>query len=169
MFAELRSATRGLWRWRGSAVAIVTLTIGIGAATSLYSLARVFVADMAGVPALDRVARIYAASPALRVERAPVALQEFDTTLSRSTTFAAMGAYAATDATVGREPDARPIIAGYASPGFFTTMGVAPIEGRAFSSADVTAAEPVVIVSHGPVRARKLPTSCQSDPIDFQP
>ena len=129
-------------------MAIVTLAIGIGAATSLYSLARVFVADMAGVPALDRVARIYAASPALRVERAPVALQEFDTTLSRSTTFAAMGAYAAADATVGREPDARPIIAGYASPGFFTTMGVAPIEGRAFSSADVTATEPVVIVSH---------------------
>jgi predicted permease len=147
MFAELRSATRGLRRWRGAAVAIVTLTVGIGATTSLYALARVLVADMPGVPELDRVGRIYAASPALGVERAPVALQEFDSLLSRSTSFAAIGAYAAADAMAGREPDARAIVAGYASPGFFKAMGVAPIEGRVFSSADLAGAEPLVIVS----------------------
>jgi predicted permease len=147
MLSELRSATRGLVKWRGAVVAALTLAIGIGTTTGLYALVRVLLADMPGVPDLDRLGRVYASSQALGVERSPVALNEFDSTLSSATSFSAIGAYSAADAVLGAGPDARPAIAGYASPAFFTAMGVLPAEGRLFTAADVTDSPNPVILS----------------------
>src|SRR5262245_39596947 len=101
MFSEFRSATRGLRRWRGSAVAVLTLAIGIGTTTGLAALTRILLADLPGVPELHRLARIYAASPSLGVDRSRVALSEFDGTLSTATSFSAIGGYADEDALVG--------------------------------------------------------------------
>lgn len=147
MFAPLRSATRGLLRWRaGAVVAWLTLAVGIGTTTALYTLVQVMLADLPGVPDLARVGRIYAASPALGVERGRVALAEFDAALSKATSFRAVGAYADEDAVFGSGTDARPVIAGYASPAFFTALGVPPAAGRTFTAADLSG-PPVVVVS----------------------
>jgi putative ABC transport system permease protein len=147
MFAQLRSATRGLLKWRGGLiVAVLTLAIGIGTTTGLYALVRVMLAELPGVPELDRVGRIYATSPELRVDRGRIALGEFDSPLSKAASFQAIGAYADEDAVVGSGPDARPVIAGYASPAFFTAMGVPPAAGRVFTAADLNG-PPVVVVS----------------------
>ena len=128
-------------------VAVLTLAIGIGTTTGLYALVRVMLADLPGVPDLHRVGRIYAASPTLGVERGRIALAEFDRLLSKATSFQAVGAYADEDAVVGSGPDARPAIAGYASPAFFTAMGVPPAVGRVFTAADLSG-PPVAVVSH---------------------
>jgi predicted permease len=147
MFSEVRSAARGLLRWRGGAVvAGLTLAIGIGTTTALYSLVRVMLADLPGVPELARVGRVYATSPSLGVERGRIALGEFDSALSTATSFRAIGAYADEDAVVGAGVDARPVVAGYASPGFFAAMSVPPAAGRLFTSADLSG-PPVVVVS----------------------
>jgi predicted permease len=147
MLSELRSATRGLVKWRGAVVAALTLAIGIGTTTGLYALVRVLLADMPGVPDLDRLGRVYASSRALGVERSQVALNEFDSTLSSATSFSAIGAYSAADVLLGTGPDVRPAIAGYASPAFFSAMGVPPAEGRVFTAADVTDSHNPVILS----------------------
>jgi putative ABC transport system permease protein len=147
MLPEFRSATRGLRTWRGSVIAALTLAIGIGTATGLAAVARVLLADMRGVPDLHHVARIYAASPSLGVDRSRVALGELDATLTKATSFSAVGGYADEDALLGSGPDATPIVAGYASPGFFTAMGVPPAAGRVFSGGDLSGA-PVVVLSH---------------------
>jgi len=148
MYSEFRFAARALARWRGGAVAAaLTLAIGIGTATALSAVVRVLLADLPGVSDLDRLGRVYAANPGLRVERSPVALHEFDSTLSRATSFAAIGAYSDQDATIGAGDDVRPVIAGYASPGFFAAMGVPPSEGRVFTRADLDPAQPVAMVS----------------------
>jgi putative ABC transport system permease protein len=147
MLSEFRSAARGLARWRGGViVAGLTLAIGIGTTTALYSLVRVTLANLPGVPDLSRVGRVYATSRLLGVERGRVALGEFDAALSKATSFRAIGAYADEDAVVGTGPDARPVIAGYASPGFFAAMAVPPAAGRVFTAADLTG-PPVVVVS----------------------
>jgi putative ABC transport system permease protein len=127
-------------------VAALTLAIGIGTTTGLYTLARVLLADMPGVPRLDRLGRVYASSRDLGVERSLVALSEFDSTLTNARAFSAIGAYSEVDAMLGRGQDVRPAIAGYASPAFFTALGVQPIEGRAFTAADVTEAHSPVIL-----------------------
>jgi predicted permease len=148
MLSELRSAIRSLVRWRGGAVvAALTLAVGIGTTTGLYALVRLMLVDMPGVPRLDRVARVYASSQALGVERSRVALPEFDSTLTNTASFSAIGAYADVDAMLGTGQDVRPVIAGYASPAFFTAMGVPPIEGRVFSPADIADTRHPVILS----------------------
>lgn len=148
MITDLKQSIRAIARWRwGAVTAILILAIGIGTATGLYALVRVMVADLKGVPELQRLGRVYASSASLGVERSPVTLNEFDTTLSRATSFAAIGAYAETDATIGSAADARAINAGIASPSFFTAMGVPPAEGRVFVQADLDSAQPVVILS----------------------
>jgi putative ABC transport system permease protein len=148
MLSELRFATRGLLRWRwGAVVAVVTLAIGIAATTGLYALVQVILPDLPGVPDLDRLGRVYASSQALGVERSPVALNEFDASLSKATSFAAIGAYAESDATIGSGRDVQPAVAGFATPGFFSALGVAPAAGRVFAASDVEAARPVVILS----------------------
>ena len=146
MFSEFRSATRGLRRWRASAVAVLTLAAGIGTATALYSVARVLLADLPGVPALEQVGRLYAANDTLGVERGRIALTEVDARLTSAGAFQAMGAYADEDALVGTGPGARQVIAGYASPGFFAAMGVPPAAGRVFAAGDSTGA-PIVVLS----------------------
>jgi len=146
MFSQVRFATRGLVRWRGGALAaVVTLAIGIGAATGLYGLVQVILPGLPGVPDVDRLGRIYASSQDLAVERSPVAINEFDDTLSKARSFAAISAYAEADAAIGTGADVQPAIAGYASPAFFTAMGVPPAAGRAFTAADL--GQPVAIVS----------------------
>ena len=159
MFAEFRFAARTLARWRGGfAVAVATLALGIGTATSLYSLVPAMLVQFPGIPATEQVARLYAASPVMAVERAPVALHEFDSELSTTASFAAAGAYAAVDATVGATPDALPVRAAYASPGFFTALAVPPTLGRTFTEADLQASQPVIVVSHA-FWTRHFPTA----------
>jgi putative ABC transport system permease protein len=149
VITDLKQSIRAIARWRwGAVTAILTLAIGIGTTTGLYALGRVLVAGLPGVPDVQQLARVYASSLSLGVERSPVALHEFDTTLSRATSFAAIGAYAETDATIGSAPDARGIRAGMASPSFFTAMGVPPVEGRVFVPADLDSSQPVVVLSH---------------------
>jgi putative ABC transport system permease protein len=148
MLSEARSATRGLRRWRGSVVAMLTLAVGIGTTTALYALVRVVLPGLPGVPRVERVARIYAANPTLGIERSPVALNEYDTALSKASSFKAIGAYADEDATLGTGFDARRVVAGYASPGFFDVLGVPPVDGRVFTAGDLSG-PPVVILSQG--------------------
>ena len=150
MFTEFRFAARALSRWGiGALAAMLTLSIGIGTTTAVYALTRVMVADLPGVPDIDRLARVYAASPALGVERAPVALSDVDSTLSHFTSFAAIGAYQQETVTIGSGAAERNVTGGYATPAFFTAMGVSPVAGRLFTSADLDAGHPVAILSDG--------------------
>jgi predicted permease len=148
VWSEFRFAARALARWRGGlAGAILTLAVGTGTATSLYAVARVMLADFPAVPELDRLARVYAENRDLGVARAEVALGEFDDTLSRATSFAAIGAYAQVEVTIRSGAGEQRLTAGYASPAFFRVMGVPAAAGRTFTAADLDAAQPGVILS----------------------
>jgi predicted permease len=127
---------------------VLTLAIGVGATTGLYALVRVLLADMPGVPALDRLARVYAANEALGVDRSQVALSEFDSSLSHATSFSAIGAYSEADAMLGTGDNVRPVIAGYASPAFFASLAVPPAEGRVFETPDTNDDRRSVILSY---------------------
>lgn len=148
MINDVRQAMRSLLHWRGGfAIAVLTLAVGIGTTTSLFALARLMLADFTGVPDLDRVARVYASSPTLGVERSPIPLSEFDATLSRASSFAAIGAYAQSDGMIGSAAYARRIDLGYASPAFFAAMAVPVSIGRVFTPTDLESSRPVAVLS----------------------
>lgn len=137
MWADIRVAVRVLARWRlGALAAILTLAIGIATTTALAAVARLMVPAFPGVPDIARLARIHASAPGASTERAQVTLDDFDSKLARATSFESIGAYAQTAATIGSQADARPVVAAYASPGFFSAIGVSPYAGRWFSTAD---------------------------------
>lgn len=155
VLTEFRFAARSLARWRGGAVvAIVTLSLSIGATTALYAFLRVMVPGLPGVRDIGRLGRVYSSSPSLGIERSMVALSDFNTALSKASSFSAMGPYASQDATVGTVPNDRIMTVGDASPGFFQAMGVRPVEGRLFTAADVNSDAPVAIVSQAFWRAQ---------------
>jgi MacB-like protein len=70
-------------------------------------------------------------------------------TLSHFTSFAAIGAYQQETVAIGSGVAERNVTGGYATPAFFTAMGVPPAAGRLFTSADLDAGHPVAIVSDG--------------------
>ncbi|HEX6463819.1 MAG TPA: ABC transporter permease [Vicinamibacterales bacterium] len=147
--SEFRFATRSLLRWRGRAVVVwLALAIAVGTTTGLYALVRVLLPGMPGVPELDRLARVYASSDALGVERSLVALNEFDSSLSNAKSFSAIGAYSDADVMLGTGDNLRPMIAGYASPAFFAAMAVPPVEGRVFTISDLDGDLRPVILSY---------------------
>ena len=122
------------------------LAAGIGTTIALYAVVRALLPGLPGVPAPERVGRIYASNAALGVERGRIALNELDAVQTSAAAFDAIGGYADEDAIVGSGPHARPAIAGYASPAFFRAMAVPPAAGRVFSAADPAGA-PVVVLS----------------------
>ncbi|HEX5473780.1 MAG TPA: ABC transporter permease [Vicinamibacterales bacterium] len=148
MLREFRFAARALGRGRlGTVVAVLTVAIAIGASTALLALLQAVLTGFPGVPEHDRVARVYAASRSLGVERGPVTLNEFDTTLTQASSFGAMGAYTQDDVLLTDQPDPARLVAGYATPDFFQVLAVPPLAGRVFTSSDVVSGAPVVVLS----------------------
>src|SRR5687767_9691927 len=95
MLRDIRYAVRSLRRWRfGAAMAIITLTIAIGTATSLYAFLRASLGKQTPqIEDIEEVARIYASNRSLSVERGPTSLLDFQTALSKATSFDSIAAY----------------------------------------------------------------------------
>lgn len=148
MFRDLRIAVRALraWRW-GAVVAVLTLATGIGTTTALYALLRVALSESTiDVEEMDRLGRIYGASPAHGIRRSPVTLGDFDSILARAQSFAGVAAYHANEMTLGTGEDARTVPVTRVSPRFFDVLRGRAIEGRLLTPIDHTADAPPVVV-----------------------
>ena len=146
MWSDIRIAARALTRWRfGALVAIVTLAIGIATTSALAAMARLMVPAFPGVPEVDRLARIYASASSAATERVPIALEDFESRLILARSFESIGAYAQTDVTIGARASARPVAAAYASPGFFSAIGVPASTGRWFNAVDLQNSSVVIL------------------------
>src|SRR5687768_15982325 len=99
MLRDIRHAVRSLRRWRlGAFMAIATLAIGIGTATSLYACLRTALASQTpGIEPIDSVGRIYASSRTLGVERASQSMSAFRSALAKASSFESTAAYSAVD------------------------------------------------------------------------
>jgi predicted permease len=123
---------RMLWRQPGhSAVALLTIAIGIGATTLVFSLVHAVLLAPLPYPNADRLMVLRASVPDYTDVRASTDL------------FEASGIYARNLYMVEDEQ----LLAGVVTPGFFSALGVGPLFGRVFEERD--GAAPLVILSHG--------------------
>ena len=113
-----------------SAVALLTIAIGIGATTLVFSV--VHAALLAPLP--------YAHADRLMVVR--VSIPDYADVRASTDAFEDSGVYARNLYMIDDEQ----ILAGVVSPGFFTALGVAPLIGRTFDDRD--GAAPVAVLSH---------------------
>jgi putative ABC transport system permease protein len=132
LLQDARYAVRTLWKSPGfAAVAIVTLALGVGAATSIFSVVDAVLLRALPYPNPQQIVRIWEKAP--DGHRMNLADPNFNDFRTENDTFAAMASYSEMRSSVsgGTEP-ARVHIAAVSS-AFFTVLGVEPARGRAFA------------------------------------
>ena len=131
-----------------TAIAILTLALGIGPNTALFSVVNAVLLNPLAYPRSGQLVAIYEKTPGY--DKAPIEYLNFLDWQRDSRSFASMAAYRNEDYNfIGTGEGER--LSGYMiSSGFFTTLGVAPILGRTFRpDDDQLGAAPVVILSGG--------------------
>ena len=149
LLLDIRYAFRMLLRSPGfTAIAILTLALGIGANTALFSVVNGVLLNPLAYPHSDQLVAIYEKIAGL--DSAPIEYMNFLDWQRDSRTFASMAAYRNEDYNfIGNGEGER--LSGYMVSGsFFNTLGVAPILGRTFRvDDDQLGAAPVVLLSGG--------------------
>jgi putative ABC transport system permease protein len=152
---DVRFAVRALWRSPGfTLVAVLTLALGIGAATSMFSVIRGVLLRPLPVEEQDRLAVIWMENPERGgMTEFPLGYRDLRAYRERTHAF---GALAGIDYNTpapsllldGGEPVT---LAGtWVTGDFFPVLGVVPALGRALLPADdLPGAEPVMVISHG--------------------
>jgi putative ABC transport system permease protein len=152
---ELKSAWRGVVRNPGfSAVVIVTLALGIGATTALFSLVRAVFLKPLPLPAQERLVTVWEQDARAAGSQRRLAPASFVDWTAESQSFEAVGVLPnwtgdAWPFNVGGRAGLERVRGIYASAGFFEVMGVKPLMGSLFSrDEDVTAGRRRVILSY---------------------
>jgi len=147
LLKELRHGARRLTRTPGFTIAsIITLGLGIGATTAVYSLVHSTVISPLPYPQSDRLVWLDHAGPGIGADRGLGMTDGLYKHYAGTEAFEDMGIWTPLAVTLGgAEPERVSAVA--ATPSLFSTLRVAPARGRAFSADPGAAAG--IVVSHG--------------------
>jgi predicted permease len=152
---DLRYALRALRVSPGfTATALLTLALGIGANTAIFSVVRGVLLEPLPFPQADRLVRLWNVNRASGVERGSVSEPDFIDWRSRSKLAESMGAYFFADGQIGLDltglGNPERISAALVTDGFFRTLGTRALLGRTFVSDEhVPGRDRAVVISHG--------------------
>jgi len=137
-------------------VAVVTLALGLGATTVIYSIVDHVVLRPLSYPGVDRlvVARLVVKEMVNAYPTLPVGAKHFDAWRRDCTLCAGMAALTPRDVTLSGVGDAERIGAVRASASLFSLLGVRPELGRFFSTAEDAPGTKVVVISDALWRSR---------------
>lgn len=145
---DIRYAARALARsptFTASAIAI--LALGIGACTAVFSVVDAVVISHLPYPRDDRLIQIYERNSP--TNQWPLSVADFQAIEHWQRSFTSVGLLrqALAPVSTGGEPQRMPV--GYATSGFFRTLGITPVVGRGLGAADdAPGAQPAAVVSH---------------------
>lgn len=143
MLTDLRLSLRALAKSRGfAAIAILTLAVGIGSSTAMFSALRALVVEPFRYPDAHELAMIWSG------DRWPLSPADFLDIKEQTTSFERLGAYQPGSVNVGRE-NSQAVAGVRATDGVLQAFGVAPLRGRLIEAGDcVEGAPPVAVISH---------------------
>jgi len=134
IWRELKYATRSLLRSPGfAAVAVITLALGIGANTAIFSVVNSVLLRPLAYPHPGELVLITSQFPTLGFDQFPVDAAEFLEFKERNHSFSNVGAYYASAVNVGAATNPARVPAALASASLFQTLGVSPEAGRWFT------------------------------------
>jgi len=154
---DVRFAWRGLRRSPGfAAVAIVTLALGIGANTAIFSVVRAML--IAPLPFRDssRLVFVWADMTTSGYPRAPLSGPELKDLRDRSTLFTGFGAIWATTAALTGDGDPEQLRIALVTTDFFSILGADAALGRTFIAADESQAAPTAVLLSWPTWQRRF-------------
>ena len=148
MMTDLRYAIRTLVRSPAFAIiAIITLALGIGANTAIFSLVNAALLRPLPYPAADRIVRVHQTTPDGFSSVSP---PDFVDWRSGASALAGMAAFHRNSYTLTGAGDAKQVPAAQVTGDFFRVMGVVPVAGRFMDTTDVMPdGEPVVVLGEG--------------------
>src|SRR5689334_7677545 len=133
---EVRLALRGFAKSPGvAAIAILTLAIGIGANTAIFSVADALLLRPLPYPHPDRLVLISGAQKGRRAEQSPLSWLRFQQIAARQKSFTAIAAFTAEEFSLTGRGDPEQVPGARVSWNFFQILGVQPAIGRSFTAA----------------------------------
>src|SRR5258708_10324655 len=146
---DLRYAVRMLLKSPGfAAIAVLTLALGIGANTALFSVVNGVLFNPLGYPHSEQLVAVY--GTASGVSQGPVSYLNFLDLHHDNQTFSSMAVYRNQDYNFTGAGEGERLSGYMISADFFSTLGVKPVVGRTFrSDDDLVGASPVVILGGG--------------------
>jgi predicted permease len=154
MLNDLRFAFRTLTKSpRFTSIAVLTLAIGIGATTAMFSTLRALVLDPVSLPDPDRIVHVWSG------RNWPLSNPDFIDLREQATSFESFGAYSPRSVNLGGE-HAEVIRSIAATHGVLESLGVIPESGRPITEADCVEGGPrVAVISHA-----LWQRACNADP-----
>ena len=146
---DVRFAIRVLLHNRGfAAIAILTLAIGIGANTALFSVVNGVLLNPLPFPDPDRLYAVYAKTSTFA--QSSITYPNFEDWQRQNHSFAYLGAFRSDDYNLTGSGEPERLHAHMVSADFFPAYGINPIVGRAFRrDEDQIGAEPVAMLGDG--------------------
>lgn len=153
---DFRYALRGLVRNPGFAITVVvTLALGIGASSTIFSLIDAILIRPLPYPNSGRLVAIHEARPGDERARTPVAPGRLEDWQHLTTTLVAIAGSSVETVTDTTNPAPEQVAAAYVSPRFFSVLGTRPALGRVFIPDEERCGGPLaVVISNGLWRRR---------------
>ena len=150
--ADVRYGVRQLWRRPAFAtIAVLTLGLGIGASTTIFSVVNPILLRSLPYPEADRLMMIEDGQDG----NPQVTFGTYREVIARTRTFQSLAAMRPLQATLTSVADPERLDGQYVSANYFDVLGVAPAIGRNFATADDRPGAPfVVIITDGLWRRR---------------
>jgi putative ABC transport system permease protein len=137
LWQDLRYGARQLARSPGfTAVAVLTLALGIGANTAMFSVVHGVLLRPLPFQQPNRLVLVHLTSPAQGETRVPLSIADFLDWQSQNSAFGKMAAYSNAVLTLTGEPEAEQLTAAGVTAEFFSTLGASPLLGRAIQAGD---------------------------------
>src|SRR3954453_17075839 len=147
LLRDFRHAVRNLARTPGFAlVTILTLALGIGANTAIFSVVNAVILRPLGYPHPEQLVYISSQFPAMGFDQFWISPPEFLEFQERTHAFAVVGAFATGQANLTAPDRPRRVNAGQASADLFKALGVNAQYGRTFDAAETRPNGPRVTI-----------------------
>ncbi|HKQ93116.1 MAG TPA: ABC transporter permease [Blastocatellia bacterium] len=150
LLQDLRYGARTLWKNPGfTLIAVVTLSLGIGANTAIFTV--VNAALLRGLPyrAPERLVHLFESAPQKAFAQREFSYPDYQD-YQRSQAFEGLGAYSGGGGILTGRGEPQRIFAPAASANFFSVLGVEPLLGRTFREGeDKPGAERVTVLTYG--------------------
>ena len=145
---DLRYGTRSLLKHPGfTAIIVLTLAVGIGASTAIFSVVNSVLLRPLPYPSSDRILAIEELN--LQGKRVQVTPANFLDWRAQNTVFEHLAAILTRPANLGFTDQAERVDLAMTSANFFSVFGQQPLHGRFFIPSDEQAGhEPIVVLSH---------------------
>src|SRR5215813_12835957 len=149
LLQDLRYAVRQLRKNTGfTVIAVITLALGIGATTAIFSMVEAILLRPLPYPQASRLMLLHESSE--QIPDMSIAMANFDDWRKQNTVFENLAAYQADDVVLTGRGDPERLQLRRVTSSLFPTLGVQPILGRAMlPEEDKVGAEKVVLLGEG--------------------